>query len=162
MNVPDSILPVLCLPLGTNPAQFNLNTFNVIKTASNHPKAANFTVPSNLPAGNYYVYVLANATHAVYEYPGTPETRRSALPITIQRPDATVSTLTIPANAIGGQPITVNYSILNNGGFESSINLSKIEQDINSAGSVFAINRSGILSKIEALTKKYKSQIVFK
>lgn len=53
------------------------------------------------------------------------------------------------------------YSILNNGGFESSINLLKIEQDINSAGSVFAINRSGILSKIEALTKKYKSQIVF-
>ena len=53
------------------------------------------------------------------------------------------------------------YSILHNGGFEASINLSTIEQDSNSIGSVFAINRSGILMKIEALTKKYKSHIVF-
>ena len=114
-GVPDTLYPDFCQPSGTNPAQFNLNTFNVISTGSNHPKAANFTVPSNLPAGNYYVYVLANATDAVYEYPGTPETRRSALSITIQRPDATVPSVAVPASAIGGQPITINYSVLNNG-----------------------------------------------
>ncbi|MGB3005899.1 MAG: CARDB domain-containing protein [Chitinophagaceae bacterium] len=115
LGVPDTLYPDFCQPSGTNPAQFNLNTSNVISQGSNHPKAASFTVPSNLPAGNYYVYVLANATDAVYEYPGTPETRRSALSITIQRPDATVSSVTVPANAIGGQAITINYNVLNNG-----------------------------------------------
>jgi hypothetical protein len=114
-NVPDTLITFPCQPSGTNPAQLNLNTFNVIKPGSNHPKAANFTIPSNLPAGNYYVYVLTNASRSVFEYPGTPETRRSTLPITIQRPDAVVSTVSVPANAIGGQSITINYSILNNG-----------------------------------------------
>jgi hypothetical protein len=115
MNVPDDLIPDFCQPQGTNPAQFNLNTFNVIKTGSNHPKAANFTIPSNLQAGNYYVYILANAAHSVYEYPGTPETRRSTLPITIQRPDAIVSSVTVPPTAFGGQPITINYNVVNNG-----------------------------------------------
>ena len=115
LNVQDTLYPDFCQPLSTNPSQFNVNTVNVIKPGSNHPKTGNFNVPSNLPAGNYYVYVLANAAKTVYEYPGTPETRRSALPITIQRPDAIVSTINTPANATGGQPITITYSVLNNG-----------------------------------------------
>ena len=115
LNIEDVPPPALCQPAGTNAAQFNLNTFNVIKPGSNHPKTGSFTVPSYLPSGNYYVYVLTNATHAVYEYPGTPETKRSTLPITIQRPDVTVSSITVPATAVGGQPVTINYSVLNNG-----------------------------------------------
>ncbi|MBI5856505.1 MAG: hypothetical protein HZB42_02545 [Sphingobacteriales bacterium] len=115
LDVPDAPVADFCLSPGTNPAQFNLNTVNVINPGSNHPKTANFTIPSNLPAGNYYVYVLANATDAVYEYPGTPETRRSVLPIAIQRPDATVSSVTVPANIMGGQNFTINYTVLNNG-----------------------------------------------
>ena len=115
LNVPENPIVYPCQSLGTNSSQFNLNTVNVIKTSSNHPNSGNFTIPSNLPAGNYYVYVLANASAFVFEYPGTAETRRSALPISIQRPDAIVSTVTAPANAIGGQPITINYTVLNNG-----------------------------------------------
>jgi hypothetical protein len=33
LNMPDSTLSSLCQPMGTNPAQFNLNTFNVINPA---------------------------------------------------------------------------------------------------------------------------------
>ena len=115
MNMPEDPIIYPCQPLGTNISQFNLNVSNTIKTNSNHPNSGNFTIPSTLPAGNYYVYVLANASRSVFEYPGTPETRRSALPISIQRPDVTVPTVTVPANAVGGQPITINYSVLNNG-----------------------------------------------
>lgn len=115
LSVPESPIVYPCQPVGTNISQFNLNTLNVIKTSSNHPNSGNFTIPSNLPAGNYYVYVLANASKSVYEYPGTPETRRSILPLAIQRPDAIVPAVTVPANAVGGQQITINYSILNNG-----------------------------------------------
>lgn len=111
----ETLVTYPCQPGGTNPGQLNINTFNVIKPGSNHPKAGNFTIPSHLPQGNYYVYVLANASKSVFEYPGTPETKRSTLPITVQRPDATVSTITVPANSTGGQALTINYSILNNG-----------------------------------------------
>jgi CARDB/PKD-like domain len=104
-----------CQPLGSNGSQFNVNTTNVINPTSNHPSAGSFTIPANLMPGNYYVYVLANATKTVYEYPGTPQVRRSALPITIQRPDALVQSLTVPANTTGGTPISINYSIINNG-----------------------------------------------
>ncbi len=52
------------------------------------------------------------------------------------------------------------YTILDNESFESSINLNSIEMNPNSAGTVFAINRPGLLSKIENLTQKY-NYIVF-
>lgn len=55
----------------------------------------------------------------------------------------------------------VLYAILDNEVFESSINITSIEMNINSVGSIFAINRSGLITKIENLTKKY-SYIVYK
>lgn len=115
VSSPDTLLSYPCQPIGTNPGQFNINTSNVIKGGSNHPKSGSFTIPSNLAPGNYFVYVLANATKTVYEYPGLPETRRSSLPITVQRPDATVPVVTAPAIAFGGQAIAINYNVLNNG-----------------------------------------------
>ncbi|HMC98861.1 MAG TPA: hypothetical protein VKH37_01870, partial [Ferruginibacter sp.] len=115
LNVPDTTIAPLCVPTGTDPSQLSLNVSNVIRPGSNHPNNGNFNIPSNLAPGNYFVYVLTNARKDVYEYPGTPETRRSALAISIQRPDAIVSSVTVPANAIGGQTIAINYSITNNG-----------------------------------------------
>lgn len=52
------------------------------------------------------------------------------------------------------------YCILDNGGFDKSINLNKIEQDYNHIGAVFALSRPGILNKIESLKSKY-SFLVF-
>ena len=115
LSAGDNLFLFDCKILGTNPGQFNVNTFNVVRSGSNHPQSGNFTVPSDLQPGNYFVYVLANAAKTVYEYPGTPETKRSVLPISIQRPDATVSSVTVPVNGTGGQPITIQYSILNTG-----------------------------------------------
>jgi hypothetical protein len=53
----------------------------------------------------------------------------------------------------------VLYSILDGGTFDASINLNNIEQDYNSAGSVFALNRSGLVSKIETLTEKFSDLV---
>ena len=49
------------------------------------------------------------------------------------------------------------YCILEAGGFESSINLNKIESDFNNIGSIFGINRNGILNHINVITKHYKN-----
>lgn len=51
------------------------------------------------------------------------------------------------------------YAILDNENFESSLNLNTIEQNTNSVGTVFAINKPGLQSKIENLTAKFPSMV---
>ncbi|MBS1573346.1 MAG: DUF4007 family protein [Bacteroidetes bacterium] len=51
------------------------------------------------------------------------------------------------------------YAILDNETFESSINLNTIEHDTNSVGTVFAINKPGLQSKIENLSEKFPNII---
>jgi hypothetical protein len=52
------------------------------------------------------------------------------------------------------------YAILDNETFEASVNFNSIEMNPNSVGTVFAINRTGLMNKIESLTQKY-NYIVF-
>lgn len=52
------------------------------------------------------------------------------------------------------------YAILDNETFDLSVNLNNIEHDYNGVGTVFALNRPGILSKIESIASRY-SYIVF-
>lgn len=47
------------------------------------------------------------------------------------------------------------YAILDGSSFDSSVNLNNIEHDYNSAGSIFAINRPGLVNKIENLSSKF-------
>ncbi|MES2277897.1 MAG: DUF4007 family protein [Bacteroidota bacterium] len=47
------------------------------------------------------------------------------------------------------------YAIINMDDFDTSINLNTIENEQNSVGSIFAINRTGLTNKIEALIKKH-------
>lgn len=82
---------------------------------SNFPTALNFNVPGDLQPGTYYIYVYTNPTKTVFEYPGTPQIKRSDLPIVIGRPDLTVSSVSSPSIAWGSQPMSVTYEILNTG-----------------------------------------------
>ncbi|MBL0180931.1 MAG: hypothetical protein IPP96_01075 [Chitinophagaceae bacterium] len=92
----------------------NVNVNNIINPGSNFPAVANFSIPSNLQAGNYYIYVWTNASKSVFEYPGTPQIKRTGA-LAIQRPDAVVSSISSPANALAGQSIQIGYAITNNG-----------------------------------------------
>ena len=104
-----------CKPAGTNPASFNINTQNVIEPNKDFPTNLNLTIPDTLSEGNYYVYVYANPEHEVFEYPGAPQIKRSTLPITISRPDIVVNSVSTPANATGGVPFNISYTVSNNG-----------------------------------------------
>lgn len=110
----DAPLPRLdyisCPAIPTNP-----NIGNVIQPGSDFPKASSFVIPPDMQPGNYFVYVYTNPTKTVFEYPGTPQIKRSALPISISRPDVTVPAISVPANVSGGQQFTINYDVLNNG-----------------------------------------------
>jgi len=92
----------------------NVNVDHIIDPGSNFPANANFNIPSSLMPGTYYIYVWTNATKTVFEYPGTPEIKRTGA-LLIQRPDAVVSSISSPATAVAGQQIQIGYSITNNG-----------------------------------------------
>ncbi|PDS23127.1 DUF4007 family protein [Flavobacterium branchiophilum] len=51
------------------------------------------------------------------------------------------------------------YTILDNPNYGNSISLNSLEFDINSPGSIFALNRSGILNKIGDIIEKFKDII---
>ena len=55
----------------------------------------------------------------------------------------------------------VLYGILKQNNGAVSIDFSTIEQDINSVGNIFALNRTGLMDKIEEMTKTFPNQIVF-
>jgi hypothetical protein len=90
------------------------NVSHALYPGSNFAKSLGFNVPSDLAPGTYYIYVYTNPTKTVFEYPGTPQIKRSTA-ITISRPDVTVSPIAVPPTTVGAQPVTVDYSILNNG-----------------------------------------------
>lgn len=111
---PDVQYPTACgQSLESRP---RVNVDNVIESGSNFPATSSFIVPDNLPAGNYYVYVYTNPTKTVFEYPGAPEIQRSALPITISRPDIAVLSVQAPASALGGDNFIIDYTLQNSGG----------------------------------------------
>lgn len=113
LTSPEVLLPPMCVLSPS--ALLNNNTNNVLRPSSNHPGNLTAAIPSRLAQGNYYVYVYANQEKNVYEFPDTPSIRRSALPITILRPDLVVNNVSVPATASGAQPITIAYNIQNNG-----------------------------------------------
>lgn len=115
LSSPDNTRPDLCLQVGVDAQAQNINTSDAILPESNYPRSLTISVPADLPEGNYYVWVLTNATRTVYEYPGTPQTRRSALPLTVQRPDLVVPRVSIPAALAGGQSFTISYDVKNTG-----------------------------------------------
>ncbi len=50
----------------------------------------------------------------------------------------------------------VLFIILENSNYGNSISLNSLEYDINSPGSIFALNRAGLISKISELVSEYK------
>ena len=51
------------------------------------------------------------------------------------------------------------YAILDNENFDLSLSLNTIEQNSNSVGTVFAINKPGLQTKIENLTAKFPNMV---
>ena len=50
----------------------------------------------------------------------------------------------------------VFFTILDNSNYGNSISLNSLEFDINSPGSIFALNRSGLMSKISDIVDEFK------
>ena len=51
------------------------------------------------------------------------------------------------------------FALLNDPGIGMSVSLDALERDYNSVGSIFAINRSGLVSKIESLCRDFSFMV---
>ncbi|NLK26977.1 MAG: DUF4007 family protein, partial [Clostridiales bacterium] len=50
----------------------------------------------------------------------------------------------------------VLFTILDNSNYGNSISLNSLEFDLNSPGSIFALNRSGLMNKISEIVSEFK------
>jgi hypothetical protein len=55
------------------------------------------------------------------------------------------------------QKVVLLYSILDNQNYGNSISMISLENEYNSPGSIFAINRNGIMTKISEIVNEYKN-----
>lgn len=113
--------PNAFIPVGPYPDRYcqvtvpaNVNTYPAIVPNSGYTAAYTYAVPDTLSQGDYYIYVLSNATKTVFEFPGNPQVARSNK-FTVTWPDLTVPSVSVPTTGNSGQPITVSYSIINAG-----------------------------------------------
>ena len=91
---------------------FNVNTGTTTETLT-------FQVPNNLPGDSYYVIVatdppLTNSTGAVHETSKTNYSIISPVPMLIDTPpptDLQVDSITVPATAVSGDPISVSWTV---------------------------------------------------
>lgn len=92
----------------------NQNTNPVLAPNASFASSFSYKLPADLPQGNYYLYVYANATKSVYEYPGQAQLARSNK-FTVNWADLLVTAVTVPADGASGKPITLSYTVLNSG-----------------------------------------------
>jgi CARDB protein/Calx-beta domain-containing protein len=76
------------------------------------------TIPSTTPTGTYYIVAAADASNVNLEAQEGNNTRATAgIPI---GPDLVISTITVPATAAAGAPLTVSETTLNQGGGDAA------------------------------------------
>ncbi len=89
-----------------------------LANGGSYTQNANFALPVGL-AGTFYVIVVTNSNHAVYEQDTGNNTVASAQTVLINLPlpaDLAAGTVTVPPSALAGQNITVGYQVSNTGG----------------------------------------------
>jgi RHS repeat-associated protein len=95
-------------------SQITHNT--VLKAGESYNATANATLPIGIE-GNYTLFVLTDTGNIVYEKGGEDNNQTAiALPITLTPPpDLQVSQVDAPAAAYASQPITINWTVTNEG-----------------------------------------------
>jgi hypothetical protein len=89
-----------------------------LAAGASYTQNAGLTLPSGL-TGTFYVFVVTNSDNAVYEQNTSNNSAYGSQAVQVQLPpaaDLVAGTVTIPANAVAGQSISITYQVSNNGG----------------------------------------------
>ncbi len=94
-----------------------VTTTGGLAAGGHYNQSASLQLPSGL-LGTFYVFVVADTNQAVYEQNPRDAMAFDATPLVVQSvppADLVAGTVTIPANAVPGENITVTYQVTNNG-----------------------------------------------
>jgi len=80
----------------------------------------NITIPGDL-RGAYHLFVVTDASNAVYEFVHEGDNVSAAQPINVTAPDLTVESVVIPASATFDQPFNVTWSVRNIGDASATV-----------------------------------------
>ena len=100
---------------------------NALNPAEGYDVAGNFTIPTDLTSGNYYVIVRTDQNNAVLEDPlEGNNVRATAAPVTIaapgaiEAPDLIVTAVDAPIEAFSGQMFSLTFTVQNAGENDAS------------------------------------------
>jgi hypothetical protein len=88
-----------------------------LTAGAHYTQSATLTLPSGLE-GTFYVFVVTDTNQSVFEQDANGEIAFDSTALVIQATppaDLVAGAVTIPANAVPGQDITINYQVANNG-----------------------------------------------
>ncbi len=89
--------------------------FGALTPGASYQSSQTYTLPNGI-SGPYYILVDTDATGQVFETDKANNVDASSIAITSNPPSFAVTAFTAPSTAGTGQPITVSYTVLNNGG----------------------------------------------
>ena len=88
-----------------------------LASGASYTQNASLQLPAGL-AGTFYAFVVTNSDHGIFERNTANNAVDAAQPVAISLPapaDLVAGTVTVPANAVPGQNITISYQVTNNG-----------------------------------------------
>jgi RHS repeat-associated protein len=88
-----------------------------LASGASYSQNASLQLPAGL-AGTFYVFVVSDSDGSIFELNPSHSTQHGPTPVQIQLPppaDLVAGTVTLPANPVPNQPITITYQVTNNG-----------------------------------------------
>ena len=127
--------------LGTNP--YN----SILQPGSSYSRIQSIQIPE-IPAGNYHVYVKADATDLLFEYNNKANNvLKSDSILVISNPDLTVDDLQSPTTSTAGSQITISWKITNSGSGDV-FNRARKDFIFLQLGSIFNLNTAILVDSV--------------
>lgn len=102
--------------LGTNAILLKTHShYGNLTPASYYSINGSVSLPSSVNSGFYYVYVVTDATDAVFEYLYEDNNTIQSSLISVTSPDLQITEMTAPEQITSGYPINLSYTLINNG-----------------------------------------------
>ena len=92
-----------------------IHHYGGLEHGSYYSVSESMVLPPEITSGNYYLYVLTDASNAVYEYHNEDNNLACSHVITIVRPDLQVTQISASEQITAGYPLNLSYTLTNAG-----------------------------------------------
>ena len=89
--------------------------YNGLEPGASYSVSESLALPSEITAGTCYLYVVADADNAVFEYLYDDNNSVRSSQITVKAPDLQVTQVSVPEQITSGHPLNLSYVLTNQG-----------------------------------------------